>query len=95
MTDQGLSPWPEADEAVYRSYLATRLDELACAFTDSDLLSRTVSEESAEGTAFHGYVRMKLDALVRTFHAADRADRAGHGVDAMIRQAPQGANTGS
>lgn len=63
------------DLAAFREYVASRLDELAFAFSDRGLLAESIDASSAESRAFRGYIAVNLGALVQALDDADRPGR--------------------
>jgi hypothetical protein len=63
------------DQAAFREYVATRLDELVFAFSDHGLLAESIDASSAESRAFRGYIAMNVSALVKALDTADRPGR--------------------
>lgn len=78
MAGHGTSSTSWDDQAAFREYVATRLDELVFAFSDHGLLAKSIDASSAESLAFRGYIAMNLEKLVQGLDAADRGDRCSH-----------------
>lgn len=75
MAGRGTSNGSWDDQAVFREYVATRLDELLFAFSDRGLLAESIDASSAESRAFRGYLALRLDALIQALDAANGPNR--------------------